>query len=397
MGIMEDSEVPVIRVSDPKHHNAPWRLRFFVDGKAKRKFFPSREAAVGFFEGIQRDRRKDKPVIHSWKRSEWEEFQDAKKEAGGRDLREVVSEWREVGGTAFGVPDLTTAVRMFLSNKEGLDRSPHTIRPLKARLNAMVRSFKGRPVASLRRNELLDWIMELKVEAKTVTNYKNDLGNFFNWCVRREWIRGNPLALVGEDDLPRIVKKPVGILSIPECRRLLRWVEASDLDRIYLPWFALRMFAGVRREESLVFRWEWVDREQHRLIIPAAICKTRDDWVIDDLEPNVWQWMGLSKKTNGPIDKPSKRRLAKILQEAKITWSRNAFRHTYATMHLSAFRDAARTSVPMRHRNSQRLYHDYLGKLLPKKEAMGYFGLTPVSPGRSKPQAPSGPEPFQGT
>lgn len=376
-----DDGVPVLYVADPKHHRKPWRLRFFVDGKLRRKFFSTREDAVVFWNRIQNDRQKDRAVVHAWKRAEWEEYRQAKEAAGAQDLREVVKEWREMGGTAPGTPSLREAAEQFLASKESLDRSAHTVRALRSRITAMVRAFDGRPLGRIGRNDLLDWILALPVQAKTAANYRNDIGNFFRWCVRREWIHADPLATVTEDDLPKIVKKPVGVLSLAESKRLLRTVESDPKHRQYLPWLALRMFAGVRREESIVFRWEWVDWQQKRLIIPAEICKTRDAWVIDDIEQNFWQWMRIEKKDTGKIPVPSVRRLhEKILPGAGIAWKRNAFRHTYATMHLSAFRDAPRTAVPMRHRSPQRLYQDYLAQLVPQAEAMRYFRLSPGGP-----------------
>src|SRR5690606_11334896 len=122
--------------------------------------------------------------------------------------------------------------------KTTLDRSPHTMRALRSRLTGFARSFKDRPLGSIRRGEVLAYVVEMPLAPKTIWNYKNDLGNFFNWCVRREWIPANPLALVGEDDLPRVVRKSVGLLSVEDSTRLMRTAEGNDRYRPYLPCLA---------------------------------------------------------------------------------------------------------------------------------------------------------------
>lgn len=162
----------------------------------------------------------------------------------------------------------------------------------------------------------------------------------------------------------------------------MRHIE-SEYDWL-IPWAALQYFTGLRDAESERMRCEWIDRKRRRIVLPAEITKTGDGWVMDSLPPAFWKWVDAypSQFRRGPVVYPSNREWAKIrnnLIAAGVfeAWPANGFRHTFATMHLSAHRDQSATSLLLRHQNPRRLWRNYLRYLAPKAQGLKYFSLTP--------------------
>ena len=74
-------------------------------------------------------------------------------------------------------------------------------------------------------------------------------------------------------------KSSVEILSAAESEAILRGIEGSEPE--FLPYYALRLFAGLRASEAGKMRWEWIDFEKKTIRVPgSAQCSAaylRDD------------------------------------------------------------------------------------------------------------------------
>lgn len=117
----------------------------------------------------------------------------------------------------------------------------------------------------------------------------------------------------------------------------------------------------------------------------APITKTRDDWVIDDIPDAFWKWIERHPVEKGRLAVPSNNAWKRVVRDLAaatdlVKWPSNALRHGFATYHLSAYRDAARTSIIMRHQNSKKLWQTYVSTLVSRHDGLAYLSVLPTSP-----------------
>lgn len=176
---------------------------------------------------------------------------------------------------------------------------------------------------------------------------------------------------------------------------------------------SLGFFAGARTVEIERAKWGDLDLESGTLRIPRPkgwTCGARPRIV--ELEPNAVAWMrkwkesavalGESVAAGDPVVRRPRAFAAwkrRWLAPEGLSWGQrprpgrewtacradsNVMRHTYATMHVGAFRDAAATALNMGHgRGSDMLEKHYRG-LVPRSAATRYWSIMPseISDGR---------------
>lgn len=190
-----------------------------------------------------------------------------------------------------------------------------------------------------------------------------------------------PLDFERRDFLPRELKKQKTVFSLADVRDILDVVQEEPAFRRFIPFFALQLFCGIRRAEAERMRWEWIDFERKEIRMPAEITKTGDEHIMRQpfLPETVFRWLSPFRPTvftDAKILSPSTTMWAAITRRIG-KWERNGMRHTFATMHVSLHGDPAKTAVLLRHRNQQRLWQNYLARLVPEDEARAYFALSP--------------------
>ena len=188
----------------------------------------------------------------------------------------------------------------------------------------------------------------------------------------------------------KIPKASNPIITIEQTKLLFDYLVAECPNLVV--WFALKTWVGLRTSEADRFRYEWIDSEQKRVIIPGwewvegklvQVAKTQDNWEIHDLEPCFWCWVQKYKEADeGPISKPSRlcwNLIKKHLKEKAglEKWPSNALRNSFCTYHISLYRDANKTALVLKHTSPRTLYREYLGNLVPKEKAQGYFEIVP--------------------
>lgn len=384
-------------LSDPARHNAPWMLTTFIEGRKVRTFWPTKTAALEEQSERRRSDKKHGTEAHAYDRTAHAEYEDAKRKLNGRPLSEAVDFFtqRNALGTPEAVPTIAEASAHLVELKRSLKRADRTVDDLESRLGAFSRAFGIRLISTITRNEILDWLIHRKDKsARTTRNMFSALHNLFAYAERRGWILSNPCGKIDtSSDLPTLKKSRVSILTVPQGHGVLHAIEAHFVK--YIHWALLKYFASARSEEANRFQGEWIDMKQHRICIPGWFMdgdgehrpgsKTRDDWVIDQLDPCFWQWLERYPVPAGPIPHPSNRQwkaMKKYFATAKGSghlpkWPHNGWRHSFATYDLSAHRDQTRTSLILRHQSPRKLWSNYLAHIIPAPEAKRYFKILP--------------------
>lgn len=376
--------VPIRKVSDARHHRKPWQLSVWIDGRRKRQFFSSREAAEKEWVNHRRITKKWGTLPYIWDGKAQAAYDNAIRKLGSREkLAEAVDFY--LAHSSKDAPTLEDAVRQYLEAKAALGRSHRHQKDMRLRLEKLKEKFApSQNIATIGRNELLAALLSFDAAPRSIGNYERGWHSFFRFWKKRGLLVENPLDGVDKTDLPKIQPSRKVILTVPQARGFMRTIATSYPHLIR--WAAIQAFAGVRDAEAERMCVEFCDQKRRVLKIPAAICKTADDWLLHNIPRVMWDWFARDAGRAGPFPKPSSRVWLKIRQDlAKLTdpseiispWPYNGLRRSFCTYSMSLYGDAAQTAAWLRHRSPTRLYASYLGSLVSKAEARRYFGLTP--------------------
>jgi integrase len=195
-----------------------------------------------------------------------------------------------------------------------------------------------------------------------------------------------------------------------QVERILRTAEAhpGPAEAGIGAYLALGFLAGVRTAEILRARWEDRDLEGGVLRIPQpkGVTRGRRPRLVE-LEPSAVAWLrnwrdwtaehrggvaaGRIVRDEHGIRDWKARRFART-----DAWRRgaaqNVARHTYATMHVAAFRNAAATALNLGHGSSTEMLERHYRGLVPRSVAEAYWRILP-SP---EPLPPPEPTPGRG-
>ncbi len=377
--------------SEERYHKAPWQLTLYHEGKKTRTFHATLEDAKKEKGKADRLRAKEGSRAFSYDRAAQAEYEEAKRIVGLATplvpfLRQAVVRKEQERKT------VAEASAHFLEAKSKLGLAYKTEEDMTGRLKIFGQVFRGRSLETITRNELVDWLNQMPHLPRTVWNYYRTVGALLNYAERRDWIDKNPMRKIDPNaDLPKCRKSPVQILTVEQGKATMRYVE-QKLPHL-LGWACVQYFAGIRDAEAERMRGEWIDPARKLIVIPGwymegdkaqGVTKTRDDWVMDTIPDAFWLWVARypSAFAAGPLAAPTlavwlTMRNELIAAEVFPKWPANGFRHSFATYHLSAYRNQSATSLLLRHRNASQLWNSYLSKLVPPSVALTYLSLPP--------------------
>jgi integrase len=144
-----------------------------------------------------------------------------------------------------------------------------------------------------------------------------------------------------------------------------------------LPILALGAFAGLRSAEIERLQWHHVKFSEKLIEVPATSSKTATRRLVT-IMPNLAAWLEPYYDHHGPIVPPNHcRRMVQDRRRAGITtWPSNCLRHSYASYHLAAFRDAPALSLELGHVRTQTVFAHYREVVRPS-EAEKFWRIVP--------------------
>lgn len=362
-----------------------WELTIYRDGKRKRTQYETEAEALAVWKSHCRQLERFGSQGNAISGEEGREFLEAKRIAGGEDLRDIARFWRVHNPEDAQAATVGEAWRAFYDEKAAQGLSARHLQSLRYHVGNFSTCWEERQVREVKGSDVRAYLLELGLDARTLANIRGGLSNFFNWCLRRELVSVNPMDKVHDADLPAVRPKAKGILTVDQCAALMAWVDENAPK--LAPWHALQLFAGIRRAEVPRLHWDWLDFEKRTITLPGwesgeRVVKTGDDWVLHDLPSNLWAWLEKHRGT-GRIYAPAPEVIAELraVEFPKIgiaTWPKNAMRHTFCTMMMSLHGDAAKVANWSRHTNAAQLYRSYVAKLVSRKEAERFTAILPA-------------------
>jgi integrase len=204
----------------------------------------------------------------------------------------------------------------------------------------------------------------------TATLSAGVLAYFFEYARQHGWVGVNPIL-----DVPKakVASVPPAILTPLQAARLL---EAASEE--ILPYFALGLFAGLRSAELERLRWEHLNWDENLIEVPALSSKTASRRLVT-LAPNLLKWLEPYRDRKGPICPPNWRRHAvEDRRRAGIhSWGSNCLRHSFASYHLAAFRDAPALSLELGRIRPQTVFA-YYREIVRPADARAFWSIAPA-------------------
>ncbi len=165
----------------------------------------------------------------------------------------------------------------YLKDLRKRGRTHDHVRVVKLRFLALAKGCHWSCIGDVTKRSFLEWRdAQTEYEARTLNNYRDAAGAFFNW-VDRTYEIPNPLARIG--DLPVPVKYPQGPRAFSEEELEKLFAVAKPKRRVL---YRLLAFSGLRRKEAQRLCWGDVhlDEAIPGLFLRAEATKARRaDWL----------------------------------------------------------------------------------------------------------------------
>jgi integrase len=361
----------------PFHSEANPKLKFVVNyreaGKRARKYFDTKAAADSFaaFKNAER-------ATHGIEAAEFptglrvmaveaaellEPFGKTIRDAAEYYAAHLKASERSCTAVQL-VKEMLKAKRLDGAGERHLD-------DLESRLSFFAAKFDGDTIATISTRDVEAYLRELPVKPVTRNHHRNVLVQAFNFAIKNGYTTENPAVNAAK---AKVVSGRPGILTVDQASALL--VNAAPE---ILPYFAVGLFAGLRRAELERLDWSEVDFESNLIQVTAEKAKTATRRFVT-MQPNLRAWLLPHRQLKGnvtPVDDfkdlfERARHLAGVVE-----WPQNALRHSFASYHLAAFKNSAATALEMGHCDSRITFSSYR-ELVKPKDAKRYWQLKPV-------------------
>ncbi len=332
--------------------------------KQPRKFFKAKGTAVAYLQNYNKASKvnlDDFALLTSY------QLEDIRKALSMLPKDKTLTETVKLAYGSINTKPLKLAISEFVELK---DKSPITLNE-KIRIKNRLNELSTYDFEQINGTFLLNLVNSWGFKPKTKKDYLALYRSFFGWAKVRKYTNLDPFASVHSVDLPQVPKKNIEFASVDSIAKFFDLCQ-QKYPRL-VAGFALIAFAGLRRSEAFKVAPNDVDFDKKTIRVRAKISKTGDNWLQINLPANVWKWL-----EKYPIPTKSYNTsfaFSKLNKTLKLP--HNALRHSFATYHLSLYRDPPRTSLLLKHRNPAMLWQHYLGGLVPEAQAQKYFEIAP--------------------
>jgi integrase len=305
----------------------------------------------------------------------------------GVRLDVAASEFSQAMSVLKGKGTLVEAVRLFSSSRAGeitpmrtqalVDdlikareanhASKRHLQDLKSRLNRFAMAFQC-DVHAIRAPQVQDFLLELKLSARSMNNFRTAISNLFSHARLRGHAQKDFDPL---EDIPwaKEIDREVEIFSPDELKIILANAEPE-----MVPFLTIAAFAGLRQSE--VAQLDWSEVKDDYIIVRGGIAKTKTKRQAP-LLPNLAEWLRPYRRNNGPITPYSNvsNQLSRLASNAGLKWKHNGLRHAYGSHRLAGVKDPAQVAYEMG--NTTAMVFKHYRKVVTEGEATRWFGLYP--------------------
>jgi integrase len=345
------------------------RTCFLVDMRGTgggRKFFSTETAAERFRAKMQRAVNESGEAAHDWTEADRAELTVARKILGGVSVVEAATFYAK-HHSVVEKKTMAEALKICVAEKEKSGRRGNYTKKIESVIGSLCEA-SPKHCHEVTQEDVSGWLEKSGWKVGTKKYALQDARTFFRYCLRKGWCKVNPCDAIEQFTLD---DRPPGILTVDECARLMAAARSDFPDLV--GYFTLALFAGIRPEELQKMDWKNVDVERGFVEVPSSASKTRRRRIVK-LEPNACAWLGICAQS-GRFEN-WRRQFRRCRDEAKVNWSDDCLRHSYASYHLAAFGSADKTATEMGHYNTTMLFRHYR-ELVSPEDAAKFWALAP--------------------
>lgn len=237
-------------------------------------------------------------------------------------LTEVWNFWKEHRDIRNG-HTLGKAIDELLEAKADANLSEDYLKELANYLGQFQRGREEIDIVDITPNLLKAWFDSRDEAPATKQTGINRLSALFSFCVRRGYIRENPIKRI---ERIRVPQKNPEILTNKQCKDLVD--AATEIDRGMLTYLGLALFCGIRPDESKRLRRSSIQIDRRLVRLDAEKAKVRDHRIVQLTAPAV---RCIEAGSEVPFAN-FRRRFKALRDKAKITdWPHDALRKTAAS------------------------------------------------------------------
>jgi integrase len=366
-------KVKVRPYHDPTRPNLKFVVNHREAGNRRRSYFPTKEEAQSF-ASFKNAELKTKGIEAAEFPTAWRiQAQEAIEalQPFGKSIRDAVQHYVAHLRASERSCSAEELVKQLLKAKTADGAGERHLSDLESRLSYFSAKFDGQVITTITTKDVDAYLRELPVAPVTRNHHRNVLVQAFNFAITNGYTTENPAAKAAK---AKVVGGRPGILTVEQASAL-----ACNSTAEILPFFAIGLFAGLRRAELARLDWAEVDFESGLIQVTAEKSKTATRRFVT-MQPNLHQWLLPLRQLKGPIVAPENFRQlfnhTRVL--AGITeWPENAMRHSFASYHLAAFKNAAATALELGHHDSRVTFAHYR-ELVKPREAARYWKLKPI-------------------
>jgi len=257
---------------------------------------------------------------------------------------------------------------------------PESIIGTRTRYATFVEKYADRPISEIRTDDVSVWLKALTDSAQTTIGNKiRYLNVFFQYAVKHGYVATNPMARI---ERPRKKYKVPEFLTTGEVQKLLEAAEEHDGEMAAK--MAIGFFAGIRPEELNKLDWSDIKMDDEIITIRPDVAKCGVPRHVA-IQPNLKEWLMAYRKLSGVVGWKTKAfniHRRELMKKANVVhWPHDCMRHTFATMHLAAFEDAAKTAFELGHTQGTRLLYQHYRGLTTKGSATEFWNTRPGKAG----------------
>lgn len=367
------------------HHGNPrWKVDFTDAGSRVRRFFNSKAAAEEWIRKREQERDALGGIVSRWTALERALVAEAFRilQGSGASILDAAKFYlrnRQRFGALEAAPTFAAVAGEMIQAKEAAGKRPRYVKELRRSMRLLERTFSSVRVSQITPRQIENWLESVGKGWSPSSKRTRlvDLRTFFAFALRRGYVASNPAAVL---ELPKHTPGAPCIFSVESGRKLLE--TARETDPGLLPMLALGMFAGIRPDE--IRRLVWAEIGPEFVEITARKAKTARRRLVS-VTPALAAWLevgghqknGLSLDTAGPWPVNHRKRMARLLEAAGIEWGQDICRHSFASYHLAAHRNAPATAHELGHANTQMLFAHYR-ELVRPEAAAEWWALRPA-------------------
>jgi len=324
-----------------------FRIRYYVDGKQKFKFFPAEKEldADLFLKEFNGESKKDSLGVREDERIFLLSLR--------RELRKAGVSLDEVQGSIFNLvsskktesPKASEAYESFIEDWTKRNLRTSTLDQYKLYIPELYED-RDKPINEFTREEVLQFILSRYQNENSRGIVKRSLTTFFRYCQNeKKWCSGWQQPLTWTK--PREDQEAPQIFNPETFQAVLNFCPLTIVSGM-----ALMGFCGIRPQELIskkkprLLRWSDIDFRRKKIHIPGAVSKIRKPRTISEVPPNVWKWLAVTPKEmrKGNIilcnydnfRKSRKNAFEKAREELKkkpfkIDWPKDVLRHSTAS------------------------------------------------------------------